>query len=69
MYAPVTVSVVAGQLQAAWGDYRFTGAPARSDVFGLQQHPLDEMLPLQFERDETGEVVALTYEDARFERR
>lgn len=69
MYAPVTVSVVAGQLQAAWGDYRFTGAPAQTDVFGLQQHPLDEMLPLQFERDEAGEIVALTYEQARFERR
>jgi len=69
MYAPVTISVVEGRLQAAWGDYRFTGAPAQTDVFGLQQHPLDEMLPLQFERDETGEVVALTYEKARFERR
>ncbi|WP_375548264.1 serine hydrolase domain-containing protein [Oceanicaulis alexandrii] len=69
MYAPVTVSVVAGQLQAAWGDYRFTGAPAQTDVFGLQQHPLDEVLPLQFERDEAGEIVALSYEKARFERR
>ena len=54
---------------AAWGDYAFTGAPAREDVFGLQQHPLDDLLPLEFERNGAGEIIALTYEETRFERR
>ena len=69
MYAPVTVRAEGGALIAAWGDYVFTGSPAQPDVFGLQQHPLDELKPLQFERNEAGEVIALSYEDARFERR
>ena len=69
MYAPVTVRAEDGALIAAWGDYVFTGLPAQPDVFGLQQHPLDELKPLQFERNDAGEVIALSYEDARFERR
>ena len=69
MYAPVTVRIMEGRLHAAWGDYAFTGAPAREDVFGLQQHPLDDLLPLEFERNGAGEIIALTYEETRFERR
>ena len=69
MYAPVTVRIMEGRLHAAWGDYAFTGAPAREDVFGLQQHPLDDLLPLEFERNGAGEIIALSYEETRFERR
>lgn len=69
MYAPVTIRVEGEGLRAAWGDYAFTGEPARTDVFGLQQHPLDDVAPLIFERDDAGEIIALSYEDARFERR
>ena len=69
MYAPVTVRIEEGRLYAAWGDYAFTGEPAQPDVFGLQQHPLDDLLPLEFERNAAGEIIALSYEDARFQRR
>jgi len=68
MYAPVTVALQPDGLRVAWGDYVMTGAPAAPDVYGVQPHPLGALNPLVFERNAAGDIIALTYEDARFVR-
>lgn len=69
MYAPVEVRVEGDGLIAAWGDYRLMADPATPDVFGGQIHPMEAPEPLVFERNEAGDIIALSFEDARFERR
>ncbi|WP_138513810.1 serine hydrolase domain-containing protein [Maricaulis alexandrii] len=55
-------------LVAHLGDYRLTLEPGRPDLFAGWNNPGSVPDPIEFERDASGQVQALTYEGIRFAR-